>query len=214
MQRGGDGGRVRTNANEEAHRVNGDVAYALTHSGILAALLGPSRDGAAATRVERWVDARAPGGNAHALGVSDARVAVCADDGVVRLFAAKTLKYEGTLPKPPPQPGCQLGCQLLAAEGAAGASTDAHSARTGVRKTRVTHPAAVSCAFDVAGATLTVAYDDQRVVVWDVGDVEAGEKASKRRVEKARPLRIARAHEGGPIWGLKTTSSLRRCGSL
>ena len=49
-----------------------------------------------------------------------------------------------------------------------------------------------------------MAYDDQRVVVWDVGDVEAGEKASKRRVEKARPLRIARAHEGGPIWGLKT----------
>ena len=45
--------------------------------------------------VDRWVDARVA--SASALGASASRVVVAGAGGVARLFAATTLRYEGTL---------------------------------------------------------------------------------------------------------------------
>ena len=117
-----------------------DDAYAFSAAGVLSLL----RDGAT---VERWVDARIERG---ACAAASARlIAVGGGKGVVRLFAATTLAYEGTLPRP----------AAMDAAKSADAAKDPSSVR---------FPAATACAFGATGNVLAVAYADGSVVVWDV----------------------------------------------
>ena len=122
-----------------------DDAYAFSAAGVLSLL----RDGAT---VERWVDARIERG---ACAAASARlIAVGGGKGVVRLFAATTLAYEGTLPRP----------AAMDAAKSADAAKDPSSVR---------FPAATACAFGATGNVLAVAYADGSVVVWDVAAAAA-----------------------------------------
>ena len=122
-----------------------DDAYAFSAAGVLSLL----RDGAT---VERWVDARIERG---ACAAASARlIAVGGGKGVVRLFAATTLAYEGPLPRP----------AAMDAAKSADAAKDPSSVR---------FPAATACAFGATGNVLAVAYADGSVVVWDVAAAAA-----------------------------------------
>jgi hypothetical protein len=90
FRKNGAPGDANGNANVAAahnpeHHPGGGVSYALSSAGILCMLRGGKT-------VERWVDARVKAG--LALAASGPRLAVAASEGVVRLFAAKSLGYE------------------------------------------------------------------------------------------------------------------------
>ena len=99
-------------------------------------------------------------------------IAVGGGKGVVRLFAATTLAYEGR-----PRPAA-----VDAAE-----SADAAKDPSSVR-----FPAATACAFGATGNVLAVAYADGSVVVWDVARGGGGDADTFVRRATAAP-RVGRA---------------------
>ena len=159
----------RASSNLRAPRgTEAGVSYALSSAGVLCMLRTTS---GRATTVERWVDARVKAGTA--LASSAPRVAVAAARGLVRLFAAATLAYEGTLPRPAPR-------------GMHGETSTSAATSAGVR-----FPAATACAFDTAGSTLAVAYADRSLFLWDTTNPTKG----------VRRLRSFLAHSGA-VWGV------------
>ncbi len=115
--------------------------YALTASGTLVLMRGTGRmpDKAVNLQVKA----------AFGLAATVGQVAVACASGTVRLFAARTLEFRGTLPR------------LLARASSSGGE-DARGARDEA------FADAVGCHFSACGTRLAVVYRDRSVVLWDV----------------------------------------------
>jgi len=126
-------------------------AYGLSSRGLLC-LFNADRT------IERYVNVK-PGetGQAFATAASSRCIAVGCSDGIVRLFAPKTLQYIATLPKP-----AACGRQNVdKVDRALSLSTDAGDE---------VFPDAVCVSLSDDGNHLSVIYSDHSLYVWDIAD--------------------------------------------
>lgn len=91
---------------------------------------------------------------AHGLAAAPGIVAVACADATVRLFAARSLEYLGTLPR-------------VLAHGTGSSGCDGGG---GSEATEPACPDALGCSFSACGQRLAVVYSDRSAVVWDVSE--------------------------------------------
>ncbi|KAI8476446.1 MAG: hypothetical protein J3K34DRAFT_510027 [Monoraphidium minutum] len=127
--------------------------YALSSPGVLVLMRATGR------MPDKAVDLKVRA--AFGLSAAPGAVAAACAHGIVRMFAAKSLEFRGTLPRLLPRG---------AARGAGGAAVDPGSLREDA------FPDAVGCTFSACGRRLAVAYADRAVVMWDVSTPAAAER--------------------------------------
>ncbi|KAK3271495.1 hypothetical protein CYMTET_20160 [Cymbomonas tetramitiformis] len=128
--------------------------YCLTANGRLN-YIRPSRT------IDKWVDLRVS--QAHAVTATDAHVACACANGVVRIFAAHTLAYTTTLPRPAPERQHGITDPALCARLAVANNV----AEGGGER----YPDAIAAAFSAQGEHLAVVYSDHSLFVWDTRDM-------------------------------------------
>lgn len=110
---------------------------------------------------------------AYGLAAAPGVVAAACAHGIVRLFAARSLEFRGTLPRLLPRGGAAAagvapgGWRPSAASAGGTGDGDGDGVDVGALK-EAAFPDALACAFDAGGARLAVAYRDRTLVMWDV----------------------------------------------
>eukprot|EP00873_Tetraselmis_striata_P000650 jgi/Tetstr1/420914/TSEL_011976.t1 len=152
--------------------------FAVSHKGVLMQLKTNSRS------YDRSVDLKVRA--AFTVAASPDIVAVGCADGIVRLFAARTLCFKATLPRP-------------AAYGDHGLTDHRQSITTALRPgTSSLFPDAVAASFDGSGDRIAVVYADHSLFVWDV-----------RNLSKVGRFRSMIGHAGA-IWDVSPLPSVLR----
>lgn len=109
---------------------------------------------------------------AFGLSAAPGQVAVACSNGIVRIFAAKSLEFRGTLPRLLPRGGAAAasfarGGWRASGSGAASGSADGSGVDPGALR-EAAFPDALGCTFSACGQRLAVAYRDRAVIFWDV----------------------------------------------
>ncbi|CAM9225132.1 unnamed protein product, partial [Phaeothamnion confervicola] len=158
----------------------GGVVYCVTSAGLLCVF-------SAGRVMEQWLSLEAPA--AYALSLcddGDGTLAVACADGLVRLFAADSLRYVATLPRPPPLGRANVASMAelhamtaVIAAGSNGTVTTAAGENNGgsdaaaAAAAMVRYPAALAVRMlpvASSGAKVVVAYADRGLFIWDAAD--------------------------------------------
>jgi len=144
--------------------------YAITNQGTLLQMKLNSKT------YDRSVDLKVRQG--FAVAASEGSVAVGCSEGIVRVFAARTLSFKANVPRP-------------AAHGDHGLIDQRQSITRAMRPGSSTlFPDTVALSFDGSGDRLAVVYSDHSIFVWDI-----------RNLSKVGRFRSIVGHSG-PIWGI------------
>ena len=127
-------------------RIRRDGVYCLTTEGILCLIDSKKA-------VDKWVELKM--GTGYSISVSENIVCCGGGTGFIRLFETKTLKYKGTLPKPPP-----TGTHV----------TSSNWIANKIVGQQLPVPGAISV--DLKGSYVTAFYEDRTMIVWDISNLQ------------------------------------------
>lgn len=142
-----------------------NTVYAVTKQGTLCSF------GFSQRSLQKWVNLKTR--EAYSIHATEKSIIIGCSDGIVRVFAPKTLAYQGTVPKPPP-----IHSHLTAA-----------SINENVFQSQEGDVAdAVSCKISVNSKYVAAIYSDRSFIMWDISNM--------KRITKYRSF----LSHGGCIW--------------